>query len=72
MKERCFRLRFCTARLCWARDNLGNEMSFVMNHAPGAGSFIQATTKEVTTSEISWTIYFAPYYTYVTHWAGKL
>ena len=31
----CCRPRFCTVRLYWARDN---EMNFVVNHAPGAGS----------------------------------
>ena len=25
-------------RLYWARDNWANEMSFVLKHAPGAGS----------------------------------
>ena len=29
-----FRPRFCSVRLYWTRDNLANEMSFVMPHAP--------------------------------------
>ena len=32
------RPRFCTVRLYWAEDNLANEMNFVTNHAPGAGT----------------------------------
>ena len=31
----CFRRRFCTVRLHWARDKLANEMNFVTNHALG-------------------------------------
>ena len=39
----------CTVRLCWARDNLGNnlgitcanEINFVLNHAPSARSIVQ-------------------------------
>ena len=30
--------RFCTVRLYWVRDNLGEWDEFVTNHAPGAGS----------------------------------
>ena len=33
----CFGPWFCTVRIYWARDNMVNEMNFVMNHALGAG-----------------------------------
>ena len=32
-------------RLYWARD-LGNQMNFVMNHAPGAGSIAQPVDQQ--------------------------
>ena len=36
-------------RLCWAGDNLANEMNFVMNHAPGAGSITRPVDQRATT-----------------------
>ena len=36
--EWCFRPRFCTVRLYWARTTWANKINFVMNHVLGAGS----------------------------------
>ena len=37
----CFRPWFCIVRLYWAGATWANEMNFVMNHVPGAGSITQ-------------------------------
>ena len=49
-----FKPRFCTVRLCWAGKTWANEMNFVMNHAPGAGSNAQPADQQSSALPLSY------------------
>ena len=50
----CFRPRLCIVRLYWAETTWANEMNFLLDHAPGAGSIARPVDKQSNTLPLSY------------------
>ena len=44
--ELCLRLQYCIVKVTLGRGNWANEMNYVMNHAPGAGSIARTVEQQ--------------------------